>query len=118
MSVARSAAEFFSDQPAVPFAQILNAARSFGGFCGDFDHALQEEGDPRFPRSAIAHRLQMVVVRLPMLLEIVREVEHWLVQHAAFREQKTDEQSPDTPIAVEKRMDRFELHMRERDLDQ
>ena len=53
-----------------------------------------------------------------MLLEIVREVEHRFVQHAAFGDQKSDEQSTDTPVAIEKRIDRFELHMGQRELDQ
>ncbi len=40
------------------------------------------------------------------------------MQHFAFAQQKGDEQAANTTIAVQERMDGFELRMSEPDLDQ
>jgi hypothetical protein len=53
-----------------------------------------------------------------MLLEVVREVQHGLVQHAALGEQERDQQPPDAAVAVEERVNRLELDVGQRDLDE
>src|SRR5262249_46853900 len=59
-----------------------------------------------------------LVVALPVALEIVREVEHRLVQHAALAQQEGDQQAPDAAVAVEERVNGLELRVRKADLDQ
>ena len=118
MPVARRAAELIGDRGPMLLAQLQDAPHRVGGLARDFDDPAQEKGEPCFPVAAFAHGLEMVVVRLPMLLEVVRQVEHGLVQHAALGQQERDQQPADAPVAVEKRVNGLELHVRERDLDQ
>ena len=49
-----------------------------------------------------------------MLLEVEAQVQQRLLQHSGVVQQDRDEQSSDTSIAVEERVDRLELHVRQR----
>jgi hypothetical protein len=60
----------------------------------------------------------MLVVRLPVLLEEVRQIQHRLVQHAALGEQESDQQPAHASVTIKERVNRLELHMRESDLHQ
>jgi hypothetical protein len=48
----------------------------------------------------------------------VRQVEHRLLQHAAFAEQERHEQTTAASVAVEEWMNGFELRVRQSDLDE
>src|SRR5262245_11053871 len=53
-----------------------------------------------------------------MSLEVVREIQDWLRERAPFAEEKRDEQSADTSVAVKKRVDRLELRVGDSYLDE
>jgi len=53
-----------------------------------------------------------------VLLEVQAQVEDGLPEHARVTEQKGDEQSSKPSVPVEERVDRLELNMRERGLDE
>ena len=98
------------------FAQMENASRGHSRFACHLGDAREEKGDPLLPRSSLAHGLKEFVVGLPMLFEIVREIQDWLMKDAPLGQQKGDQQTADASVAVEEGMDRLELHVRERDL--
>ena len=80
---------------------------------GSLEHAIQEESDPTLPIAVGAHGPQPGVVLLLSALERHAEVEQWLTEQAPVLHQEGDQQSSDPAVAVEKRMDRFELHVGE-----
>src|SRR5207249_8446957 len=55
---------------------------------------------------------------LSMRLEEQAQIEDRLAQSAAGAKQKCDEQPPKPSVPIEKRMDRFELHMHEAGLNE
>lgn len=48
-----------------------------------------------------------------MLLEVEAEIKQRLSQHAFVVQDQGDQQSADAPVAIEKRMDGLELHVRQ-----
>ena len=55
--------------------------------------------------------MQPLVVRLPILLEVGAHVEHWAADYATLPEEQRDQYSPQPTIAVQERMQRFELRV-------
>ena len=53
-----------------------------------------------------------------MLFEIEREVEQRLTEQSALVQQKRDEQAAQTSVAIQKRVDRFELDVGQRGIEQ
>ena len=78
----------------------------------------RKKTEPLFPRPAVTHRLQFLVILLAVPLEEPGQVEDRLVQHLSFAEQESDEQSSDAAIAVQKRVYRLELGVNQPDFDQ
>src|SRR5690606_5337486 len=76
----------------------------------------QEEAQPSFEVPRVTHGLEARVVLRSLALEVVRQIQHRLAQHTALAKQERDKQSADAAVAVEERMDCFELRMRETDL--
>ena len=68
----------------------------------------------RFPIAGVANVLEQFVVSLPMRLEVETEIKDRLSQNAGSTQQKCDEETTETAVAVEERMDRFELHVSHR----
>ena len=64
------------------------------------------------------HGHQVVVILAPVTLEKVGQVKGRLVQQAKADQIEHDKQPPQPPVPVQKWMDRFELIMDERDLEQ
>src|ERR1035438_5585394 len=93
-------------------------AEELAQFCGHLgcllrgvDNSLQEELQPLLPCAFHAHLLQEFVVTVAMGLKVQAQVEQRLAEHSAFAEQEREQEPSQTPIAVEKWMDGFELHM-------
>jgi hypothetical protein len=61
----------------------------------------------------VTHSLKPIIIVLPVHLEIKAEIQNRLTECAFRAEQERDEQSPQAAIAVQKRMDGFELNLRE-----
>src|SRR5258708_4798603 len=60
----------------------------------------------------------MVIILLPAALEVETEVEDRLRESALRAEEQRNQQSPESAVAAEKRVDGFELHVREPCLDE
>jgi hypothetical protein len=60
--------------------------------------------------------LETGVVLGALALEIVRDVEDWFAQDIPLAKEERDEETPQTPVAVQKGMDCFELSMSDTDL--
>ena len=73
-----------------------------------------EVDKPVFP----GDREQMGVVLVAHLLEVRAQTEQRQGQDAAFGQQQRDQQPADPPIAIDKRMARLELRVRERRMHQ
>ncbi len=79
---------------------------------------LGEEIQPALPVSAQAHLVQQLVVERAMRLEEQARIQHRLAQHPVGYQLQHDQQPPEAPIAVEKGMNRLELHVGQRRLDE
>src|SRR5690606_32015413 len=108
----------FGNGVPVLLAKLENLACSTGRFDADLDHSLQKKFQPSFKVTTIPHRLQTLIVGLPVLLEVMREIQHRLAEHPALAQQKRDEQPPCATVALEEGMDRLELRMGQADLHQ
>ena len=73
---------------------------------GDFFYPSEEERDPAFPITLIAHSLQSLVIFLPMGLEIDGEIEDWLRHQALLAEQESDEESTTSAVSIKEGMNR------------
>lgn len=118
VAIACGTTQVLCDRRAMLFTQLKNVACSTCSLSSYSDHAAQEECEPSFPIAAVTHRLQVFVISLAVLLEIVGEVQHRLVQHATFRQQESDEKTPYAAVTIEEGVNGLELHVGKRDLDQ
>src|SRR5260370_9751463 len=84
-----------------------------GSFC-----ALKKKAEPFFPNAFGTNSLKQIVVSLTVSLEVNTQIEHRLTQSAFGAEKQCNQQSSQTAIAIEKGMDRFELHVNESGLDE
>ena len=81
-------------------------------------HARQEVFHPGFPSAVLTDLLQQTIVVSASCFEVEAEIQEGLTQCASITQHERDQQAPETSVAVEERMDRLELHMREPCLDQ
>src|ERR1039458_248603 len=102
----------------MPFAQRKDSLGRVASFLRGHGYALEKESQPSFPVSTPTDSHQAVVVLRAMELEVVAQVEQRPAQDPCPNEQKRDEQAPDAAIAVQKRVDRFELRVCQADLDE
>src|SRR4051794_12685463 len=114
----RSTASHPVDRFAVPLDELPDLTRCVGGGAGHRNDAFEEEGKPFLPSAVRPDSLQVVVVRVTMLLEVQAQVEQRLLEDLLRTQQQRDEQAADAAVAVKERMDRLELHVSERRLDQ
>src|ERR1700676_3532006 len=77
-----------------------------GSFC-----PLQKKAKPFFPNAFGANSLKQIVVALTVSLEVKTQIEERLAQSAFGTEKQCNQQPAQPAIAIEKGMDRFELHM-------
>src|SRR4051812_22816773 len=106
------------DLVAVCLDERPDRARGGGRRARDRDHTFEEELEPLFPRALRSDTLEVVVVGVPMLLEVEAQVQQRLREHLVGAEQQRDQEPTDAAVAVEKRMDRLELDVSERGLDE
>jgi len=98
--------------------QLDEPAGRRDGAVACLDHAVEEERQPCFPVALFPDDLQQAVILLAVLFEVEAQVEQWLAQQAGATEEQRDQQASHAAVAVEERMDRLELHVRERGLDE
>jgi len=91
--------------------ESVDAASSPGRLIRGVPHTLQEEVQPGRPAFAFSRLIEPVIVKAPMLLEEKAEVKNGFAQYLLGTEHEGNEQPSDPAIAVEERMDRFELCM-------
>ena len=102
----------------VAFKQVDQAPSSLHGALGRVAHAVGEEREPLLPISRLPHALQQVVVARAVLLEVQGQVQERLPQHPLGAQQQGDQEPSDAPVTVQKGMNRLELHVGERRLEQ
>src|SRR5271157_2930846 len=81
-------------------------------------YSVEKKCQPLLPGALGANSLQQVVVLASIRLEIETGIQKWLCQHIFGTQQECDEQSPHPSIAVQKRVNRFELDVYESSFDQ
>ena len=62
MAVACGAPKIFGDAAPVFFSKSQDATGGFGGFTAGFEHTGNEEVEPAFPVTPVAHGLEAVVI--------------------------------------------------------
>jgi hypothetical protein len=77
--------------------------RSFG--------AIEKELYPFFPNTFCSDALKEIVITLAARLEIKTRIQKGLAQYAFGAKKERNEQTTKAPISIEKRVNRFELHM-------
>src|SRR5579859_1942714 len=80
--------------------------------------ALKEKSEPFFPNSLRANSLKQIIVALTVSLEVKTQIEERLTQSAFGAEKQCNQQTAKPTIAIEKGVDRFELHVNESGLDE
>ena len=112
------AAQFAGDEGAVALPEGEDTACGLDRALAYLRNGEKEELDPFFPLAVVADRLKPFVVLGAVPLEEPRQVEHRLLEDLRATEQQGDQQAADPAVAVAKRVDRFELGVREADSDQ
>jgi hypothetical protein len=118
MTIAGCAAQMLGDSLAMVFAQLKNLARRLSRLHAHFRDSAQEENEPAFPIAALAHGLQVIVVGPSVAFEVVREIQDWFVERAAFAQEKRDQQPTHTAVAIEEGVNSLELRVSESNLDE
>src|ERR1700758_4449393 len=103
--------EFGTNDSAVLFAHLQNRLCCLGGFPADLPHSSHEELQPALPVTAVADRHEAVVVLGPVRPEKMAQIQERPLEDASLAKEKRDQQASYAPIAVEKRVDGFELCM-------
>ena len=98
-------------------AKVHEILRPGHGVCGLRGHGLQEELQPLLDLASLAHCLQSFVVRRPVLLEVSAEVEQGSSDPLLLQEVEDDEDASEPAVAVQERVDRLELGVDQRRLD-
>src|SRR5262249_4186565 len=88
MPIASRIAKVVSDEGPMRLAQCQDAPRCLGRLHAHLGDTSQEELQPIFPSALVARGLQEIVVGLPVTLQIVREIKHRLMEHAALAQQE------------------------------
>ena len=97
----------------------LEELRQLLGGCNGLQRGLanadDEEPEPALPVAVGSDSLEKVVVRGAVRLEVEAEVKQRLAQHALCNQDQRHEQATQTTVAVEERVNRFELDVSQRD---
>ncbi|MGA1518787.1 MAG: hypothetical protein ACO34F_02385 [Burkholderiaceae bacterium] len=72
---------------------------------------FQEEADPGLPVPLLAHAVEQLVVAAAVLLEEQAQVQQRLLEHPGLDQHQHDQEPAQATIAIEKRVDRFKLHV-------
>lgn len=84
--------------------------------CG-LDNAPKKELEPPFPVSLLADGSEPIIVFRTIPLQVIADVEERSVENFSMTEKERDKQPSNTPIAIEKGMNRLELCMSQSTLD-
>src|SRR3982074_985558 len=77
---------------------------------------LREKVKPAFPVAISANHIEEFVILVTMLPQIQTQVQQRLLQNTLDAKQECNKQTSDAPVAIEKRMDSFELNVSQRRL--
>src|SRR3954464_3089393 len=102
----------------VLFAKSQNRSRGRRGVPAHFLNTAQEELQPSLPIAVIANCGEPIVVLLSVCLQVDTEIEQRTVENLALAEQKCQEQTSNSAVAIQKRMNGFELRMRKATVNQ
>jgi hypothetical protein len=108
----RSAPEGLNGRSVVD-EEPCEALRCFDRAFGRDPNSFQEERQPGFPVAVPANVVKQVVVLGSMLLEKETEIQERFTKYAGVAQQQRDEKPSDTSVAIEERMDRLKLHVRQ-----
>ena len=75
--------------------------------------SFEKKDKPGFPVAFLSNVLQEIVIFLAMSFEIETEIEHRLGKRLLGAKEQGNHQATQTAVSIEKRVDGFELHMRE-----
>ena len=92
--------------------------RGAGRLLRCFRHPFEKEGDPRLPIAFLTNGLEQVVVDRAMRFKIKAEIEKRLFQRLLVDQQQGDKQAAYPAVAIKERVDRLELNMEQRGLNQ
>src|SRR5690606_1273734 len=88
-------------------------ARGCDRLLRDRRDALEEVSDPPFPIACRAHAIEAAVVFRPMAFEVEAEIEEGLREESPILEEERHQEPSDAPVAIEERVNRLELHVKE-----
>jgi hypothetical protein len=103
---------------AVLLEKIEQPAGAGDGLAGGLDDAGEEEREPLLPIAIQADVLKEFVVGLAVALEVKGEIEERLAEDTLRAENEGDEQTAETTIAIEERVNGLELDVSEGGLEQ
>ena len=106
------------DRAPVCFEQRHEFARGIDRLRCRVANTGQKIVHPSFPRAVFADLLQQPVVLGAPHLEVQAEIQSRLTQRAGIAQHERDQQTPDAAVAIEERVDGFELHVGKPRLDQ
>ena len=112
-SIGGGASEGRGDDTPVILTKFNYFACSGCGFVGNNRDGFKEEGDPGLPVAPVTDGLQNAVVILAVLTKVMGKIEDGFVQRSLFTEQEGYQQAAYSPVAVEKRVNRLELGVRQ-----
>ncbi|MCY1525464.1 hypothetical protein D9M68_604430 [compost metagenome] len=61
--------------------------------------------------------MKEAVVLLPVRFQVKTEVQQWFLENLLFNQEQGNQQPAEATIAIQKRVDRFELHVQKSGLD-
>ena len=103
---------------AVRLEEIKEPAGTGDCFAGSLDHAGEEKSKPLLPVASESDVLKKLVIGISVAFEMKGKIKQWLAEHPFCTEDESDEETPETAIAIEKRVDRLKLDVSERGLEQ
>lgn len=94
------------------FPQLNDCPSGVGCFFGGDCYAQEKEAQPSLPVTLVSDSHEAIVVFLSTMFQKGAQIEQWSVQHSLVNQQKGDQESTNPTIAIQKRMNRFELNVR------
>jgi hypothetical protein len=102
----------------ISFEEVENLNGCAGCLAGGALRSLKKKSEPFFPNPLCPNTLKQIIVALTVSLEVKTQIEERLTQSAFGAEKQCNQQTAKPTIAIEKGMDRFELHVNESGLDE
>ena len=106
------------DRAGIRLEQVAQAVGGVHGTGRGFGYAFEEEVQPGFPVAFGSAPVEQAVILGSVLLEEEAEVEQWLGKDALGVQDQRNEKPSNTAVAVQERVNRFELDVGKCGLDQ